>query len=313
MSKKTAVFNATAALLVILTPWSLARADKPITERVPADAKGAVEISNLAGSVEVSGWDRAEVEVTGKVEDGVERVDVHSSGSRTSVTVVLRPGPTHGGDAHLSIHVPMASAVTATLVSSDFKLLGVRGEVKVQTVSGNISGDVGGDVHASTVSGSVQLIANDARRMEIKTISGDMRVSGGGGEVAIAGTFQDRLRRRDGEADAGAGRADRRRIGQRQRGVRLRQGSQGGIRRAIVQRRDSELFRSRTGEAPLWTWLASVLRQRRPRPRAHRHQERRHQIVRARSEGEKSGQSTGGIYDDGPGQRLLRAVATAAQ
>jgi Putative adhesin len=185
MLNKLAAFNGTLALLVIMTPWSPAHADKPVAQRVPADAKGTVEIGNLAGSVEVSGWDRAEVEVTGNVEDGVERVDVHSSGSRTSITVVLRPGLTHGGGAHLSIHVPAASAVTATLVSSDLKLAGVRGDVKLQTVSGNLSGDVGGDVRASTVSGSVQLNANDARRMEIKTISGDVHVSGGGGEVEL--------------------------------------------------------------------------------------------------------------------------------
>jgi hypothetical protein len=185
MSKTLAALSGTLVFLAAMTPWSSARADKPIAEHVAADAKGTVEIGNVAGSVEVSGWDRAEVDVTGNIEDGVERVDVHSSGSRTSVTVVLRPGLSHGGEAHLSIHVPAASALTATLVSSDLKLAGVRGEVKVQTVSGNISGDVGGDVRASTVSGSVRLMANDSRRMEIKTISGDVRVGGGGGEVEV--------------------------------------------------------------------------------------------------------------------------------
>jgi hypothetical protein len=185
MSKKMAALSGTLALLVAVTPWSSAHADKPIAQRVPADARGVVEIGNLAGSVDVSGWDRPEVEVTGNVEDGVDRVDVHSSGSRTSITVVLRSGVMHGGEAHLTIHVPAASAVTATLVSSDLKLVGVRGDVKLQTVSGTISGDVGGDVRASTVSGSVRLTANDARRMEIKTISGDVRVSGGGGEVEL--------------------------------------------------------------------------------------------------------------------------------
>jgi Putative adhesin len=174
------------ALIVFMVPWSLAHAGRAIEERRSADPKGLVEIVDLAGSVDVSAWDRPEVEVTGTVDHNVERVDVTSAGDRTSINVVMREGVGRGsGEAQLVVHVPAASSVSATLVSADLKLSGMQGDVKLQTVSGDVSGDVGGDLHANTVSGDVRMTARKARMIEVKTISGDIHLAGGGGEVEI--------------------------------------------------------------------------------------------------------------------------------
>jgi DUF4097 and DUF4098 domain-containing protein YvlB len=61
----------------------------------------------------------------------------------------------------------------------------VTGDVKVQTVDGNVRGEAGGDVRAMTVSGNVILGAHTAKMIEVKTISGDIHLTGGGGEVDI--------------------------------------------------------------------------------------------------------------------------------
>jgi DUF4097 and DUF4098 domain-containing protein YvlB len=175
-----------AALIVLLGPWSLAHASKSIDERRPADPTGVVEVSNLAGSVEFDAWDRPEVQVTGTVDDNVERVDLNVTGNRTSINVVFGAGMSmRRGEARLLIHVPATSSVSATLVSADIKVSGIRGDVKLQTVSGDMSGDVGGDLHASTVNGDVRMTARGARTIEIKTISGNIHLSGGSGEVDI--------------------------------------------------------------------------------------------------------------------------------
>jgi hypothetical protein len=174
-----------AAALVV--PWSLVFAGKTIQERRAADAQGEVEIVNVSGTVEIDGWDRNEVEVTGTAGDNVERVDVTGEGNRTSIHVVSRSVRSWGsdGEARLVVHVPSRSAVTATLVSADCKVSGVLGDLKLQAVSGSLKGDAGGDVHASTVSGDVRLTARAAKAIEVKTISGDIQLSGGGGEVDI--------------------------------------------------------------------------------------------------------------------------------
>jgi DUF4097 and DUF4098 domain-containing protein YvlB len=179
---------AICALAAVAAPWTLVQAGKTIQELRAADPHGEVEIVNVSGLVEVTGWERSEVEVSGTAGASVDRVDVTSAGNRTSIHVVSKANRSWGMDneAHLFIHVPAGSAVMATLVSADFKVTGVLGNLKVQAVSGNISGDAGGDVDATTVSGNVRLTARAAKAIEVKTISGDIQVTGGGGEVDIA-------------------------------------------------------------------------------------------------------------------------------
>ena len=175
------------ALTALLIPWSLVHAGRTIHERRAADPQGEIEIVNVAGTVEVHGWERSEVEVGGTAGDDVDRVDVTSTGNHTSIHVVLRAAHAWGSDAeaHLIVHVPAKSGLTASLVSADFKVTGVLGDLKVQSVSGNLRGDADGNVRASTVSGDVRLTARAAKSVEVKTISGDIQITGGGGQVEI--------------------------------------------------------------------------------------------------------------------------------
>ena len=91
-----------AAALVV--PWSLVQAGKTIQEHRTADPQGEIEIVNVSGTIEVDGWDRSEVEVSGSAGDGVERVDVTSSGNRTTIRVVPRSrcGEDSDGRPHLN-------------------------------------------------------------------------------------------------------------------------------------------------------------------------------------------------------------------
>jgi len=175
------------ALTALVVPWSLVHAGRSIHERRAADPQGEIEIVNVSGTVEVHGWDRSEVEVGGTAGDNVDRVDVTSAGNQTSIHVVSRAAHTWGSDAeaHLVVHVPAKSAIMASLVSADFTVTGVLGDLKVQSVSGNLSGDVGGNVRATTVSGGIRLTARAAKAAEVKTISGDIQLKGGGGDVEI--------------------------------------------------------------------------------------------------------------------------------
>jgi hypothetical protein len=178
---------ALCAAASLVAPWSLGHAGRAVHERRNADSQGEVEIVNVSGSVEVDAWNRSEVEVSGTMGEGVERIDVSGAGNRTSIHVLSRTahGLNSDSEADLVIHVPAKSTVSATLVSADLKISGVMGDLKVQTVSGNVKGDTGGDIRATTVSGSVQLTARAAKAIEVRTISGDIRLNGGGGEVDL--------------------------------------------------------------------------------------------------------------------------------
>jgi DUF4097 and DUF4098 domain-containing protein YvlB len=177
-----------AALSLLLTPWSLAHASTQVQERRAANPQGTVEVINVAGSIEIQGWDRPEVEVSGTAGKDVERVEVTGDSNRTSVRVVLPQhsfGVGNDGAANLLVHVPINSSISTTLVSSDLKVAGVRGELTLQTVSGNISGEGGGDLRANSVSGSIRFSAPAAKSVEVKAISGDIDVTAGDADAEV--------------------------------------------------------------------------------------------------------------------------------
>ena len=174
------------ALALLASPWAQAFAATSIDEHRPANPQGAVEIENVAGLIDVQGWDKSEVAVTGTVGKDVERVDVTGDANRTSIRVVLPRGlhwGMHDGDAHLVIHVPANSSVSASLVSSDLKVSAVHGALELRTVSGNISGDGGGDLRANDVSGDIHFTATAAKRIEVRSISGSIVLTGGSTDI----------------------------------------------------------------------------------------------------------------------------------
>jgi DUF4097 and DUF4098 domain-containing protein YvlB len=191
MSLPTAAVRsfALAALAVASLP-ALAAAGLPrsVDQKLPADPQGRIEISNVAGRIEVQGWDRAEIAVSGSLGADVERLEFTSAGGRAEVRVVL---PRNGryvddGDADLVIRVPARSAVTASVVSADLVSRGVVGRQEIQTVSGDVEADVTGDARVSSVSGDVRLDATGSGRLELRTVSGNLAVGGAaGGEVQV--------------------------------------------------------------------------------------------------------------------------------
>src|SRR5262245_28219746 len=163
-----------------------ALADERTFERtVPAEAAGVVEISNVAGSVDVIGWDRNEVEVKGELEEGVELVDVRSSGGRTIVKVVLPQHSSHDVEANLVVRVPRKSELNVSLVSADLSSREMSGKQRLRTVSGDVKAELpSGDFDAKTVSGDVTLRGHEhVANMRISTVSGDVRLERGAGAV----------------------------------------------------------------------------------------------------------------------------------
>jgi hypothetical protein len=181
-----AAWTAAAALAGLSLP-ALA-ATRNFSAQKSADPAGTVEIVNVEGMIEVSGWDQPTVEVTGTIGDRVERVDVTSSANRTTVRVVLPNGSSWTGDseAHLKIRVPQKSSLEVSLVSADLRVSGVNGNQHLKAVSGDIQGDVGGgELQVDTVSGDVRLTAHNGHSAQIKTVSGDVTVSGTDGEFTL--------------------------------------------------------------------------------------------------------------------------------
>lgn len=191
-------FSLSLLLAGVLPLAALAR-ESTIDRTVPAEAGGTVEISNVSGTIDVRGWDRNEVQVTGHVGGDVERVDVESNGGHTLVKVVLPRGHNSDGEADIEVRVPKGSTVEVGAVSSDVTSKGVLGTQRLKSVSGEINAEVSGDdsevrsvsgdvtvrgsgkpisLHVSSVSGSLDL-NNGAGKLDVVTVSGDATVNMG--------------------------------------------------------------------------------------------------------------------------------------
>ncbi|HVN99500.1 MAG TPA: DUF4097 family beta strand repeat-containing protein [Steroidobacteraceae bacterium] len=185
-ASRLAAWAAAAALAALALPAQAAT--RSFSAQKPADPSGTVEIVNVAGSIEVTGWNQPTVDVSGTLGDRVERVDVTRSANRTTVRVVLPDGGGWHGDseAKLKIRVPQDSSLDVSLVSADLKVSGVGGSHHLQTVSGDIEGEVGsGGLQVNTVSGDVHLTAHNGHGAQVKSVSGDVYLSGTSGDLTL--------------------------------------------------------------------------------------------------------------------------------
>jgi DUF4097 and DUF4098 domain-containing protein YvlB len=173
-------------LALLVSPATRASDDETFQRQVPAQPKGVVDISNVSGSVEVSGWDRAEVSVRAELK-GAGRVEMSSEGGRTSIKVVLPHGPFSHGEAHLHVQIPKDSELDVSAVSADVSSSGVLGVQRLNAVSGEVSAELAGsDLELKTVSGDVKLKGHgQPARLHVSTVSGNVHLEHGAGDLEV--------------------------------------------------------------------------------------------------------------------------------
>ena len=163
-------------------------ADGTFDREVAAEAKGIVDISNIAGSIAVTGWDRNTVSVHGKLGEGVERVDVISQPGHTTIKVVLPNGGHHGdGEAKLTVQIPQDSELDVSAVSADVTAKRVAGIQRLQSVSGDVSAELAGaDAEIKNVSGDITLHGDgQPADTHVSTVSGDVRIENIAGDLDV--------------------------------------------------------------------------------------------------------------------------------
>ncbi len=152
---------------------------------VAAQARGVVEISSTSGSVDVTGWERPAVGVKAELGEGVDHVEVTSSGDHTVVRVIQRHSGWGHGETHLRVQVPKDSEVDVSAVSADVTSSGVLGAQRLKTVSGDIAAEIGpADIEVKSVSGSLKLRGKgQPAKLHISTVSGDLELKHAAGDL----------------------------------------------------------------------------------------------------------------------------------
>jgi len=162
-----------------------ALAQEAVNERRPASPTGTVEISNIAGSVRVIGWNKGEVEVVGTLGRGTERLEFSGPPERILVKVVVPEHAHNLKGSDLTVRVPAGCRLEAETVSASLTVEGVTGVLDVASVSGEITitGDPS-EIEAESVSGDVDVTAKSAT-MRLASVSGSIAARGARGEVRV--------------------------------------------------------------------------------------------------------------------------------
>ena len=198
-----------------------------INKTLDAAPDGHVEVSNISGSVDVIGWSRDSVEVTGELGKNVEELIFEREGDRVTVKVKVPRKSGRNISTDLVIRVPEMSSVDVGTVSADIDVEGVLGEQRLHTVSGDVEAEIGSadcsfesvsgdvevegsrkntDVRGSSVSGDV-IFFRIAGEVKAETVTGDIVIDEGSFDRASLETvngeilFQSELRK-DGRLDA---------------------------------------------------------------------------------------------------------------
>jgi DUF4097 and DUF4098 domain-containing protein YvlB len=193
---------ATAALLVALAACGpIASAQANVDRRLAADPRGSVVVTNVAGSLVVTGWDRPEIVIAGTLGRGVERLDVQQDGKRTVIKVMLPSGSVRDGAAQLRLSVPAGSALELSAVSAGVTVSGMAGRLSVRSVSGKVEAETSGtEIEVKSVSGDVRAAMSatsgpggaTSGSTRVSSVSGDVRlqVAGRAEVTTVSGTIE---------------------------------------------------------------------------------------------------------------------------
>lgn len=191
-----------AALLFTALLAAPLGADTTVDQRRPASPDGLVDIENMAGSIRVTGWDKPEIAITGKLGRHASGLEFSGGPNRTRIEVEAEGNP-HGVHSDLDIKVPAGSRLRIDGFEATITITGVTGTVKAETVNGAISLTGGAkDVDLQAVNGAVEVTKATGRikaesvngAVTVRDSSGELEASTVNGPLVVTGGGWDRVR-----------------------------------------------------------------------------------------------------------------------
>ena len=157
-----------------------------IEEQRSMAADGFVAVENIAGEVEVQGWDRNELRLTGELSDDAEALDITPTGNGFRIEVRYPRKARNMEDTELILKIPRQASLEVETVSADITVDDLDGDrLMLSTVSGDIEADANSrQAELSAVSGDISFRGN-ASRTQVETVSGDVELDGVGDDLSI--------------------------------------------------------------------------------------------------------------------------------
>jgi type VI protein secretion system component Hcp len=189
---KTMKRAALALVTALALPAGLA-AGTTVDQKHPAAPDGEVTIENMAGSIKVTGWDRAEVQVQGTIADSAE---LEITGSERKLHVEVAPEHNPMAKSDIEVMVPAGSSVSIEGFQATITVTGVSGSVTAETVNGSIThAGPSKDVSLQSVNGAVETTKGSGRvnaeavngPITVRDASGELEASTVNGKLTVAG------------------------------------------------------------------------------------------------------------------------------
>jgi DUF4097 and DUF4098 domain-containing protein YvlB len=143
---------------------------------------GRLSIENMNGSIEITGWDRDEVEITGTKYASTEqalkaiRIDVAGSGDSVRIRTVPPSGHRGGMGARYVIHVPRRTELERIVSSNGgIQIIDVEGAARLRTSNGSVKATkTNGAYEIETSNASVDLDGHNGPA-SVRTSNGQVR------------------------------------------------------------------------------------------------------------------------------------------
>ncbi|WP_416307731.1 DUF4097 family beta strand repeat-containing protein [Neptunicella sp. SCSIO 80796] len=168
------------SIVGLLSISMLVQAGEKVDKTIDAEKDGYVEIEHLAGSVNIKGWDKAQVRVVGELDERMEKFIFERDGNEVTIKVKIKKNRSwhnsgnEDGDK-LDIYIPQQSQVHYTSVNADVKVENVIGSAEINVVNGDIKANkLAGRIHLESVNGNINAdeLAGD---LKVETVNGDIK------------------------------------------------------------------------------------------------------------------------------------------
>lgn len=194
------------SFILVCTFSALSFAGEKVDKTLPANNITTVNIDNLRGNVAINGWDKAEVSLTGELDDEAEGY-VFEQRETSIVIKVKMPRRLDNGwnvkKSNLVINMPKNVRVNFTGVSTDVQVKNLNRGAEIHTVSGEITANsildhielntVSGNIKSKNLSGKIFLSSvsgniddNDSTgRLKLNAVSGEISANSAANEVSV--------------------------------------------------------------------------------------------------------------------------------
>ena len=187
----TQVGSFLAGLLTLLLAVSgLAQVSQEFHRTVPLPANGQVSLDNVNGDVEITGWNRNEVQIDAvkKARDQQRldeaNIEVETGSDYVKIRTQYPHNHTNNNPAsvHYTLHVPQNARLDSiSLVNGSLTVQKVAGEVDAKLVNGKAHvSDLSGEANISSVNGSVEAnyaSLSNVRQIKLKSVNGSIALN----------------------------------------------------------------------------------------------------------------------------------------